>query len=111
MSLSWRLPRDGSDWPVQVIRFGPVQTFTISATGVVFATGPTNTSVARVWTTVDCHVLFEMSATETGAAVTDSPLGPKVAEYIGLNPGDFLSAVLAATGTATTGTIWVTEAR
>jgi hypothetical protein len=106
----FRLPRDSSDWPVQVTRFGAVQTFTISATGVVFATGPTRTSVARVWATIPCHILFEKSATEAGATTSSTPVGPEVAEYVGLNPGDFLSAVLASTGTATTGTIWVTEA-
>lgn len=106
-----QLPRDKTGVPIQVTAPGQTISFALSATGAVFASGALtlrSSNVGRIFSTVQCHILFVNTSTETGAATTNMPVPAGVPEYMRIEPNQILTAALGATITATEGSIWLT---
>jgi len=101
-----RLPLDDKGNPIQVLKFGDVQSvaFGPTATTISAAVG---SSIVRLFATQLCHVLFGANPT---VATTDSPIAADTPEYVQAAAGVDIVAVIGTVGTATA-RLWVTDCR
>ena len=100
-----RLPFDDKGNPIQVLKFGDVQSVAFNGTATTIGAA-VGSSIVRLFATQMCHVLFGASPT---AATTDTPLAADTPEYIQAHPG---ADVISVIGTATEAArLWVTDCR
>lgn len=99
------LPLDARGNPIQVLKFGDVQSvaFNVTATAISAVVG---SSIVRLFATQLCHVLFGANPV---AATTDTPLPADTPEYVQAAAGvDIVSVIGTATDAAR---LWVTDCR
>ncbi len=99
-----RLPLDDRGHPIQVLKFGDVQSVAFDGTATTIA-AVVNSSIVRLFATEMCHVLFGSNPT---AATTDSPISADTPEYVQAAPGQDTVSVIGADTTATA-RLWVTD--
>ncbi len=99
-----RLPLDDKGNPVQVLKFGDVQSVAFDATATTIATA-VQSSIVRLFATQMCHVFFGASPT---AATTDTPLAADTPEYVQAAAAVDLVSVIG-TLTSATARLWVTD--
>ena len=99
-----RLPLDDRGHPIQVLKFGDVQSVAFDATATTIA-AVVQSNIVRLFATQLCHVLFGASPT---AATTDTPLAADTPEYAQAAP---FTDIVSVIGTLTTATarLWVTD--
>jgi hypothetical protein len=100
-----RLPLDNRGHPIQILKFGEVQSVAFDGTATTIATA-VESQVVRVVADLACHVLINDNPT---AATTDTFLPANTPEYVQTSPSHDIVSVIGISSTASS-RLYVTEA-